>query len=81
MMLSVYKVAGGRYEEESGEIWTLVTLRRLPLVTTRPQHQGGGGRFAQGRSTVREILSEEDASSWMHIPPPRGHVILVAFRV
>ena len=48
-----------------------MTLRRLPLVTTRPQHRGGGGRFAQGRSTVREILSEEDASSWMHIPPPQ----------
>ena len=34
---------GAGTKEESGEIWTLVTLRRLPLVTTRPQHHPGVG--------------------------------------
>ena len=44
-MLSVCQVAGwgAGTKEESGEIWTLVTLRRLPLVTTRPQHHPGVG--------------------------------------
>ena len=85
-MLSVCKVAGrvgAGTKEESGEIWTLVTLRRLPLVTTRPQHPGVGvaGLLVAGADLERSCKKRMPPLGCTSPLPPHGHVILVAFRV